>query len=133
MLGSRKTKEIELTETPAGSLELAGVLLLRNLSGKAFLCANAVVLCASVVELLNKTLTTETQRSHREPQRRILRQTPKHEPPTVLPANARGTHQLSFTRRSYIFLRNTAIAPLVLVSSMDLELSTQADSMRYIE
>jgi len=41
--------------------------------------------------------------------------------------------KLSFTRRSYIFLRNTAIAPLVLVSSMDLELSTQADSMRYIE
>jgi len=50
----------------------------------------------------------------------------------LLPSQARTNH-LSFTRRSYIFLRNTAIAPLVLVSSMDLELSTQADSMRYIE
>jgi len=54
-------------------------------------------------------------------------------PPADLPLSQARTNHLSFTRRSYIFLRNTAIAPLVLVSSMDLELSTQADSMRYIE
>src|SRR5205809_877006 len=47
---------------------------------KAFLCANSVVLGVSVVELLKKTLTTEAQRSHRGPQRRILRQTPKQAP-----------------------------------------------------
>ena len=44
---------------------------------KAFLCANSVVLGVSVVELLEKTLTTEAQRSHRGPQRRILRQAPE--------------------------------------------------------
>src|SRR5205807_10583118 len=39
-----------------------------------FLCGISVSLCVSVVELLKKKLTTETRRSHREPQRRILRQ-----------------------------------------------------------
>ena len=46
-----------------------------SLSEKAFLCANSVILCVSVVKLQKNTLTTEAQRSHREPQRRNLRQT----------------------------------------------------------
>jgi hypothetical protein len=37
-----------------------------------FLCANSVMLCVSVVKLLRKTFTTEAQRSHREPQRRVF-------------------------------------------------------------
>jgi len=46
MLGSPKTEEIELAKTPAGSLELVGVLLLRNLSGKSIsLCKLCGSLC----------------------------------------------------------------------------------------
>ena len=51
--------------------------MVESLSEKSSLCANSVILCVSVVELLKRTLTTEAQRSHREAQRRILRQTPK--------------------------------------------------------
>src|SRR2546425_6002728 len=43
----------------------------KRLSGgkEEFLCANSVFLCVSVVKLLEKHITTETQRSHGEPQR----------------------------------------------------------------
>src|SRR3989442_1088189 len=51
--------------------------LTRGLLEKGFLRVVSVSLRVSVVKLLGKTLTTETQRSHREPQRRILRQIPR--------------------------------------------------------
>jgi len=44
-----------------------------SLLEERFLCGISVSLGVSVAELLKKTLTTETRRSHREPQRRILR------------------------------------------------------------
>jgi len=43
----------------------------RSLSEKGSPSASSVVLCASVVDLLRGTLTTEAPRSHRETQRRI--------------------------------------------------------------
>src|SRR2546426_8076668 len=51
--------------------------LTRGLLEKGFLRVVSVSLRVSVVKLLGKTLTTETQRSHREPQRRILRPIPR--------------------------------------------------------
>ena len=51
------------------------MILTRSLLGKGFLRVVSVSLCVSVVKLLGKPLTTATQRSHREPQRRILLQT----------------------------------------------------------
>src|SRR5437016_1255303 len=51
------------------------MILTRSLLEKGFLRVVSVSLCLSVVKLLGKTLTTATQRSHREPQRRILLQT----------------------------------------------------------
>src|SRR5947208_7245275 len=77
-------------------------------------------------------LTTEAQRSHREPQRRILRQTPKHEPPTVLPADAGRTNHLRFTCRSYIFLR-TQQSPAGAGLFNGFEINAQADSLRYLK
>src|SRR5205807_229968 len=51
------------------------MILTRSLLEKGILRVVSVSLCLSVVKLLGKTLTTATQRSHREPQRRILLQT----------------------------------------------------------
>jgi len=105
-----KPKNIELAKTPAGSLELAGVLMFTELVGKKHFSVQTLWFSVSRWWHCYRKHTPQRYGDRTEDHRdefsdRFLNASlqPYH------PLTQLVRIKLSFTRRSYIFLRTTAI------------------------
>ena len=92
-----------------------------------------MALCVSVVKLLRKTLATETQRSHGDPQRLIFRQTPPQAGLSNLFLSSNVKTQRHVRQMRVIILRLGAERKLalvvvdVLISKIPIEMAINLD------